>query len=487
MTDEKKRNSVVLAAQEILQPLQKSWKDIKVTNENTPKTKLLTSGTISFASTSSTLSSSGGSSKDPQLSVNSPSFIKTQYSTPKNFQGFGSSESRHTAASNDCEFSITNPFENHSNIDSLLQPSLSPSIFSSVTNNTVNESVCQSPGSFWSIDQIALMKPADIDLSKIHEQQNFVRFEPAKEHKTQKAIDSFFAKGINITSPWSSASKPQYFAIVSPAVPLSSKKKTRPRQGDVVNTPSAFMHEKPLIEKEENSEKVTVSTQTDLSIPFELDLSKILSKYYFDADGVKAKPLTEVQSSEGLGNSSLRRKLFFQDPENDDDCCFADLHPDQVQNEKKGFSQGDVFPMVSDSSQGKTKGVSIGVAKTPLVKSTSSAHTLSTCQSPFSSSPVTGGRMFDLGTPCHAEGAHQMEMDRFSPGPDYSPIHCGKSLNATPKVSSRTETTSGFSSNTAGGGDLAGGSNETGQWSSCSCDISKFEDKNNILSSTQYT
>ena len=33
----------------------------------------------------------------------------------------------------------------------------------------------QSPSSFWSIDQIAILKPVDIDLSTLHEQQNYAR------------------------------------------------------------------------------------------------------------------------------------------------------------------------------------------------------------------------------------------------------------------------------------------------------------------------
>ena len=387
---------------------------------------------LSAASSSIDVSDEGqGSSKafDLQQQVNSSSFVKAQFSTPKNCQSSdGSNPDKSTVATNESEFSITNPFENQSTIDSLLQPSMSPSIFDSVTNNTLNKPGAESPESFWNIDQIAIMNPVDIDLSKLHEQQNFVKFDPTMEMKAQKAIDSFFATGVNISSPWSSADKPHYLAIISPAVPSSSKKKTV-RYRDPIATPKAVSVDVPLVEKGEStaSNGVTVGIQTQLSIPWDIDLSKLLANYISNEPMV-SKPSNDTQANEVLSNSSLRRKLFFHDLEDTEYVENFCSESNQCQTEshvEKASEDLDVFPMMADSCNEQARG---NHAKTPLLKSKCSIpKTPSSCQSLFSSSPVTGGRMFDLGTPCDSRRVKEMKNDCFSPGPEYSPISCTRS------------------------------------------------------------
>ena len=415
-----------------------SWKDVRYSNEITPKSKQVFCTTLPLNSTSiSGTCNSCSRTNQYQLASNSQSFLKTQYSTPKSLPQANKNNSNQAGTSTEYEFSITNPFENQSTIDSLLQPSLSPSIFDSVSKNAVSTSVNQSPGSFWNIDQIALMKPADIDLSKFHEQQNFVKFDPAMELKAQEAIDSFFANGVNIRSPWSSSDRPHYLAIISPAVPPSSRKKQLRKQ-DPATTPSMLQKNVKLVEKEEmhETQKVNASTQTILSLPFELDLSNILGKYFCNDGGVKTM---DVPTGEVLSNSSLRRKLFFHDAE--DDQVFDDELVDEQQAKhglefiEKTVGDIDVFPMQESSFSTKKKApLSSSDVKTPLLKAKQSVpKTPSSCQSPFSSSPVTGGRMFDLGTPYRTQD--QVKFECFSPGPEYSPI---RSIKSDSKTSSDT-------------------------------------------------
>lgn len=398
-----------------------NWKNPQYSNEKTPKSKQIFSTTLLLNSACSTSGHNYLSSSQYQLSNSSPSLVKTQYSTPKNVAQTDKNNSIQKGFNAENEFSITNPFENQSTIDSLLQPSLSPSLFDSVSNQ--GTSVNQSPGSFWNIDQIALMKPADIDLSKLHEQQNFVKFDPAVEVKAQKAIDSFFANGVNLTSPWSSSDRPHYLAIISPAVPPSSRKKQLRKQ-DPASTPSTFSKNVGKVQPHEAG-KVNAATQTMLSLPFDVDLSKLLGKYF--REDVNLKSATDPQSGEILSNSSLRRKLFFHDAE--DDAGFDDDHLyDQKQHREgvefieKACEDNDVFAMRESPFLAKNKTpISKSGSKTPLLKSKQLIQkTPSSCQSPFSSSPVTGGRMFDLGTPFRAQGQDKFEC--FSPGSEYSPI-----------------------------------------------------------------
>ena len=414
-----------------------TWNDVQMGKDKTPKAKIQPS-TPGACSSAVASSENPNSSKNVHfnLQVSSSSFIKAQFSTPKNAQSSGDQNypNNSTVAS---EFSITNPFENQSTIDSLLQPSLSPSIFDSVTNNTVNKSVSQSPESFWNIDQIAIMNPVDIDLSKLHEQQNFVKLEPAMEVKAQKAIDSFFAQGVNLTSPWSSGDRPHYLAIISPAVPASSRKKSA-RRRDPIGTPTVFTPSAPLLEKNEGvkREAATVGTQTMLSIPADIDLTKILGNFFFQNNSKGASEANEV-----LSNSSLRRKLFFHDEETEnlEDSCFEPDEKLDVET-KKQSEDLDAYPMSGDSDHEKIKLFSADKMKTPLLKSKQSvAKTPSSCQSPFSSSPVTGGRMFDLGTPCDLRKTNELKLDCFSPGPDYSPIRCAHNERKMASTTTRNQ------------------------------------------------
>nr|XP_009859289.1 protein aurora borealis-like [Ciona intestinalis] len=289
-----------------------------------------------------------------------------QFSTPKS-----SINCSDTSVCTVNESIIPNPFENPSIIDSLLQPSCSPSMNFSTSHHSRNISN-KSPGSFWTIDQIAVLKPTEIDLSKLHEQENFVKLDPASEMKAQRAIDDFFASTINITSPFSLSDKPHCVAIISPSPSLKRNPQSikRSENSAAKRIPSKIMEEATEFPSETKSKnQVTTSTQTTLTIPSNVDIEKLLSQFYTYSDSANDS------QSESLCNSSLRRKLFFQDVLEDEDsfhdsCGTTSALPD-LQEE---------------------------ISKTPKSK-IKSITTPSTCQSHFSSSPVVGGRMFDLGSP----------------------------------------------------------------------------------------
>uniref|UniRef100_H2YQ07 Protein aurora borealis n=1 Tax=Ciona savignyi TaxID=51511 RepID=H2YQ07_CIOSA len=208
-------------------------KNARLNNEKTPKCKML------------------GPSKSEHH------FGMAQYSTPKS--NLSDSGSMNTVN----ESIIANPFENRSIVDSLLQPSCSPSVNFSTSNSCLNKS----PGSFWTIDQIAVLNPADIDLSKLHEQENFVKLDADSEIKAQRAIDDFFASTINITSPFSLPDKPHYVAIISPSPSMKRTTNLSQKRSESASkrVPSKIVEEE--IQDVEVRNKITTSTQTALTIP----------------------------------------------------------------------------------------------------------------------------------------------------------------------------------------------------------------------------
>ncbi|CAK8675220.1 unnamed protein product [Clavelina lepadiformis] len=401
-------------------------KKVQEDNEKTPKSKCIR-GHITPTPNQTFLKTS--SSKATHFNISQSPSCKAQFSTPK-FVTPAVKQNTDSSSNNEHEFSIANPFENHSTIDSLLHPSFSPSVFASVSNHTSQDTTNQSPSSFWNIDQIAIMKPADIDLSKLHEQQNFAKLDPVTEQKAQKAIDHFFASHINISSPWSSSENPHYLAIISPALPSSAARRYRLSNKENIiswpqspkeNSPGLLQGARPIHPKTDASR--TVATQTAITIPSSVNLEAVLQKYYTYGD-TSSQENTNSQGNELLSNSSLRRKLFFHDVDDNDDSMndlsTNNLHQACVNPISHHLSEElDAFPMSGDSQPDCEKHpFAKQNTMTPSLKSVSfPCDTPSTCQSPFSSSPVTGGRMFDLGTPTHHTDFYNVKNSykNFSP------------------------------------------------------------------------
>ncbi|XP_040122802.1 protein aurora borealis isoform X2 [Oryx dammah] len=166
---------------------------------------------------------------------------------------------------------ILNPFESPGDYSNLHERTVSSPVFKSTKLPT--------PGEFrWSIDQLAVINPVEIDPEDIHRQALYLshsRIDKDVEDKRQKAIEEFFTKDVIVPSPWTDH---------------EGKQLSEYHSSKCINT----NNESPVGRKLTiHSEKSNAACQTLLSLPVDFNLEKILD-----------------QSPGNLSSSSLRRKLF---------------------------------------------------------------------------------------------------------------------------------------------------------------------------------
>ncbi|KAM9192755.1 protein aurora borealis [Dugong dugon] len=177
---------------------------------------------------------------------------------------------------------VLNPFESPSDYSNLHEQTLSsPSVFKSTKLPT--------PGKFrWSIDQLAVINPVEIDPEDIHRQALYLshsRIDKDVEDKRQKAIEEFFTKDVIVPSPWTDH---------------EGKQLSEYHSSKCININS----ESPVGRKlTVHSEKSNAACQTLLSLPVDFNLENVLGDYF------RADEFAD-QSPGNLSSSSLRRKLF---------------------------------------------------------------------------------------------------------------------------------------------------------------------------------
>ncbi|XP_074660458.1 uncharacterized protein LOC141912927 [Tubulanus polymorphus] len=214
------------------------------------------------------------------LSQNSPRY-KT---TPGGNRALTTPKRRLNAAS-----AMYNPFENHT-VDFLHLPTFSPNVFSKGTSTPSRSD--STPQKFrWSIDQQALLHPADID-EMPHHQLNLISVDDENtEYMAQQAIDTFFTSNMIAPSPWSETNKTVSRMNEDMKVEASCKDTSGNRSQTNSST---------------TSNKKDVGCQTTLTIPSDIDVQSILGEFFTYIQEELA-----ASGSDVLSISTLRRKLFF--------------------------------------------------------------------------------------------------------------------------------------------------------------------------------
>ncbi|KAE8626086.1 hypothetical protein XENTR_v10006496 [Xenopus tropicalis] len=282
---------------------------------------------------------------------------------------------------------ILNPFESPSDYCSLHEPFVSsPSIFKP-TKSAVT------PQQFrWSIDQLAAINPVEIDPEDIHRQALFLsraKTDKETEERRQKAIEEFFTKRTIVPSPWTQHEGKQ-------AAPFHSTKC------------ADLSHESPIGRVQAvQSGKSSVGCQTNLSLPVNFNLEKVLGEYFRAEEN-------EDQSQDNLSSSSLRRKLFLD-----------------------GHASGSEGSSSSSPHEGPyydpptSLGVLCSIDLSP-VRCRSPTQTPSSGQ--FSSSPIQGGRRaYSLGSAASPTFLEKSPASVTSPLFSPIAINLGKTPNAEQK------------------------------------------------------
>ncbi|XP_025976620.1 protein aurora borealis isoform X2 [Dromaius novaehollandiae] len=283
---------------------------------------------------------------------------------------------------------ILNPFESPSDYYTLQEQIVSsPSIFKSTKSSST-------PGKFrWSIDQLALINPVEIDSEDVRRQAMYLshaRIDKEMEDRRQKAIEEFFTKRLIVPSPWTEHEGKQ----------VSQFNSTKCID---LNNISPIGRQLTLQPGKNNA-----ACQTVLSLPVDFNLEKILGEYF------RTDEFSD-QSQENLSSSSLRRKLFLEENGSVSEC---------------------LSPSLQSPCSSQPLGVLCSIDISP-VRCRSPLETSSSGQ--FSSSPIQGGaRAYSLGSitsPTFPEGS-----PACNGSPTFSPIafHIRKTpLSDIPSASKR--------------------------------------------------
>ncbi|XP_038242791.1 protein aurora borealis isoform X2 [Dermochelys coriacea] len=267
---------------------------------------------------------------------------------------------------------VLNPFESPSDYYSLQEQIVSsPSVFKSTKSSST-------PGKFrWSIDQLALINPVEIDSEDIRRQAMYLshaRIDKEMEDKRQKAIEEFFTKSLIVPSPWTDHEGKQVSQFHSTkCIDLNN---ISPIGRQLTVQPG----------------KSNAACQTVLSLPVDFNLEKILGEYF------KTEEFAD-QSQESLSSSSLRRKLFLDENGSVSEClslspqspcnnppaslgvlCSIDISPARCRSPVETSSSGQFS---SSPIQGGTRAYSLGSITSPTFPERSPANIASPTFSPI--------------------------------------------------------------------------------------------------------
>ncbi|NXF58263.1 BORA protein, partial [Ciccaba nigrolineata] len=325
---------------------------------------------------------------------------------------------------------VLNPFESPSDYYTLQEQIVSsPSVFKSTTSSST-------PGKFrWSIDQLALINPVEIDSEDVRRQAMYLshaRIDKETEDRRQKAIEEFFTKRLIVPSPWTEHEGKQ----------VSQFNSTKSID---LNNISPIGRQLTLQPGKSNA-----ACQTVLSLPVDFNLEKILGEYFRTDEFAD-------QSQENLSSSSLRRKLFLEENGSVSGClspslhspcgsqplgvlCSIDISPVRCRSPLETSSSGQFS---SSPIQGGTRAYSLGSITSPTFPEGSPAHNGSPTFSPIAfhirKTPLSDQRKFTFHSPDIPSSSNRMTppstrspyIDGCSPIKNCSPMRLGACRGTT--------------------------------------------------------
>ncbi|XP_029892289.1 protein aurora borealis isoform X2 [Aquila chrysaetos chrysaetos] len=319
---------------------------------------------------------------------------------------------------------VLNPFESPSDYYTLQEQIVSsPSVFKSTKSSST-------PGKFrWSIDQLALINPVEIDSEDVRRQAMYLshaRIDKETEDRRQKAIEEFFTKSLIVPSPWTEHEGKQ----------VSQFNSTKSID---LNYISPIRRQLTL-----HPGKSNAACQTVLSLPVDFNLEKILGEYFRTDEFAD-------QSQENLSSSSLRRKLFLEENGSVSECLSPSLHSPCSSQPLEVLCSIDISPVrcrspletsssgqfSSSPIQGGTRAYSLGSITSPTFPEGSPAHNGSPTFSPIAfhirKTPLSDQRKFTFRSPDIPSSSSRMTppstrspyIDGCSPIKNCSPMRLG--------------------------------------------------------------
>ncbi|XP_033102632.1 protein aurora borealis-like [Anneissia japonica] len=278
----------------------------------------------------------------------------------------------------ECTDVSINPFEAEST-DSLHLSKFSPSIFK--IKNTPS-SLTKKPSKFrWSIDQMAILHPADIDETP----QQDTQVDQDAEQRIQEAIDKFFSQNKVVPSPWSSG-KPVKHVTFSPHPPSTNYYDIKSADNSAASLcDTSFANAKPNM--------TDASCQTCLTLPLDFDLHSLLQSFYSFQQG---------NMDEILSTSSLRRKLFLPSTESESSSSMNYVQSSRCENS--------VFPPAS-LSLSPINSIKHG----NVLADRETPNTPASVKSQFSSSPKSTPSFTPIGKKYASLISSDIESPPFSP------------------------------------------------------------------------
>ncbi|KAM4860203.1 protein aurora borealis isoform 2-T2 [Thomomys bottae] len=304
---------------------------------------------------------------------------------------------------------ILNPFESPSDYSNLHEQTLaSPSVFKSTKLPT--------PGEFrWSIDQLAVINPVEIDPEEIHRQASYLshsRIDKDVEDKRQKAIEEFFTKDVIVPSPWTDH---------------DGKQLSEYHSSKCININGGSPAGKKLNPHSEksNGDYFRADDLADQS-PGNLSSSSLRRKLFLDGNGSISDSLPSASPRSPQSSAQASPEVFYA----------VDLSPVQCRSHVQTPSSGQFS---SSPIQGSSKRYSLGSVTSPSAISspTFSPVTLQVGKTPlseqrkfpFQSPDVSSGRKSNgVTNPC----IRSPFIDGCSPIRNCSPVRlevCGSTLH----------------------------------------------------------